>query len=111
MTAGDYIIEQSDKIKILGLYFTNGLDNGPNISKIIQKVNYRVNILRKITKLTNIKTSLILYYSLILSIFNYCIGCFVNNSFKQNQKLNSLINKCSHKFWELCHISNLQAII
>ena len=64
---------------------------------MIQKVNYRVNILRKITKLTNTKTSLILYNSLIISIFNYCIGCFVNNSFKQNQKLNSLINKCSHK--------------
>ena len=31
LTAGDYVIEQSDKIKILGLYFTNGLDNEPNI--------------------------------------------------------------------------------
>ena len=38
LTAGDYTIEQSDKIKLLGLYFTNGLDNGPNKSKIIQKI-------------------------------------------------------------------------
>ena len=49
LTGGDYIIEQSDKIKILGLYFTNGLENGPNISKIIQKINYRINVLTKIT--------------------------------------------------------------
>ena len=35
LTAGDYTIEQSDRIKILGLYFTNGLDNPPNISKTI----------------------------------------------------------------------------
>ena len=53
--------------------------------------------MRKIIKLTNTKTSLILYNSLIISIFNYCIGCFINNSFKQNKKLNCLINKCSHK--------------
>ena len=57
LTAGDYTIEQSDRIKILGLYFTNGLDNGPNVSKVIQKVNFRINILSKIIKLTNTETS------------------------------------------------------
>ena len=97
LTAGDYMIDQWDKIKILGLYYTNGLENGPNISKIIQKVNYRVGILSKITRYTNIKTATILYNSLIISIFNYCIGCFLNNSTHQNSKLNTLINKCSHK--------------
>ena len=105
LTAGDYMIQQSDKIKILGLYFTNGLDNGPNVTKIIQKVNYRINVLNKIIKLTNTKTSLILYNSLVISIFNYCIGCFINNTSKQNQKLNSLINKCSHKLLGLLSYS------
>ena len=38
LTACDYITQQSDKIKILGLYFTNGLDNTPNISRIVQKL-------------------------------------------------------------------------
>ena len=55
LTAGDYIIDQSDKIKILGLYYTNRLENGPNISKIIQKDNYRITTLSKITRNTNIK--------------------------------------------------------
>ena len=50
LTAGDHIIRQSDKIKILGIYFTNGLDNEPNVTKIIQKINYRINVLTKITK-------------------------------------------------------------
>ena len=75
LTAGDNVIEQSDRIMILGLYFTNGLDNEPNVSKMIQKVNYRIIILGKITKFTNTKTSLVLFNSLIISIFNYCMGC------------------------------------
>ena len=45
LTAGDYMIDQSDKIKILRLYYTNGLENGTNISKIIQKINYKINVL------------------------------------------------------------------
>ena len=97
LTAGDFVIEQSDKIKILGIYFTSGLDNQPNINKIIQRVNYRINILQKITKYTNVKTSLLLYNSLVVSVFNYCIGCFFNNSVLQNAKLNTLLNKCTHK--------------
>ena len=80
LTAGDYVIEQSDKIKILGIYYTCGLDNEPNINKIIQRVNYRINTLNKLTKYTNVKTSLLLYNSLVVSVFNYCIGCFFNNS-------------------------------
>ena len=97
LTAGDYVIEQSDKIKILGIYYTSGLDNEPNINKIIQRVNYRINILNKLTKYTNVKTSLLLYNSLVVSVFNYCIGCFFNNNVRQNAKLNTLLNKCTHK--------------
>ena len=97
LTAGDYVIDQSDKIKILGIYYTSGLDNQPNINMIIQRVNYRISILGKIIKSTNKKTSLLLYNSLVISIFNYCIGCFLNNSVCQNSKLNTLLNKCTHK--------------
>ena len=61
--AGKYIIKQSDKLKILGVYITSGLDQTPNVNNIISKVNNRINILNKITKYTNIKTSLILYNS------------------------------------------------
>ena len=63
LTAGNYKIGHSEKIKILGLYYTNGLDNELNVINIIQKVNYRILILGKIMKYTNRKTSLILYNS------------------------------------------------
>ena len=37
-----YIIEQSNKVKILGMYITTGLCNSANINNIISKVNYRL---------------------------------------------------------------------
>ena len=58
--AGKYIIKQSDKLKILGIYITSRLNQTPNVNNIISKVNQRINLLNKITKYTNIKTSLIL---------------------------------------------------
>ena len=39
LTSGNYTIQQSDKIRILGLYFTNGLDSTLNSSRIIQKLS------------------------------------------------------------------------
>ena len=44
INANQFIIKQSKKIKILGVYYTAGLDNSPNVSNIIQKVTYRMNI-------------------------------------------------------------------
>ena len=35
--AGKYIIKQSDKLKILGIYITSGLDQTPNVNDIISK--------------------------------------------------------------------------
>ena len=95
--AGKYIITQSDKLKILGIYITSGLDQTPNVNNIISKVNHRINILNKITKYTNIKTSLIPYNSLVISVFSYGTNNMINTNSKQLNKLNVLLNKCSQK--------------
>ena len=97
INAGEYVIKQSDKLKILGIYITSGLDQTPNVNNIISKVNHRTNILNKITKYTNIKTSLILYNSLVISVFSYCANNMINTNCKQLNKLNVLLNKCTHK--------------
>ena len=34
---------------------------------------------------------------LSISVFNYCIGCFLNNNIRQNSRLYTLVNKCAHK--------------
>ena len=54
LQADKYTIKQTDKIKILGVYLTSGLDNTPNVNNIISKVNHRISIQGKITKFTNI---------------------------------------------------------
>ena len=95
--AGQYVIEQSDKLKILGVYITSGLHQTPNVNTIISKVNHRVNILNKITRFTNTKTSLILYNSLVISVFSYCASNMINANAKQLTKLNVLLNKCTHR--------------
>ena len=46
---------------------------------------------------TNTKSFLILYNSLIISLFTYCIELHVYNLAKQITKLNTLLNKCMHK--------------
>ena len=79
------------------MYITSGLELTPNANNIISKVNHRINILNKLTKYTNIKTSLILYNSLVISVFSYCANNMINTNSKQLNKLNVLLNKCSHK--------------
>ena len=56
LKAGKYIIEQREKIKVLGVFFTAGLSNHANISNIISKVNFRLNIMREAFKFSNKKT-------------------------------------------------------
>ena len=90
--AGEYIIKQSDKLKILGIYITSGLDQTPNVNNIISKVNHRINILNKITKFTNIKKSLILYSSLVISVFSYCANNMINTNCKQLNSMSYLTN-------------------
>ena len=95
--AGQHVIEQSDKLKILGVYITSGLHQTTNVNTIISKVNHRINILNKITRFTNTKTSLILYNSLVISVFSYCASNMINANAKQLTKLNVLLNKCTHR--------------
>ena len=95
--AAQCVIKQSDKLKILGVYITSGLHQTPNVNNIISKVNHRVNILNKITRFTNTKTSLILYNSLVTSVFSYCASNMINANAKQLTKLNVLLNKCTHR--------------
>ena len=41
LKASNYIIEQVAKIKVLGIFITNTLDNQANINNITHKINYR----------------------------------------------------------------------
>ena len=45
-----YVIEQTQKIKELGIFITSGFSNLATINNIISKVNYRLLVLREVFK-------------------------------------------------------------
>ena len=96
LQANKYTISQTQSIKILGVFITSGFDHTPNVNAIVSKVNYRVYVLKKIAKYTNTKTRVILYNSLIVSIFSYCANNLINMNKNQLNKLSVLYNKCAH---------------
>merc|ERR1712115_533391 len=95
MRAGEYIIEQKDKIKVLGVYFTSGLSNHVNISNIISKVNFRLNTMREAFKFSNKNTKIIFLNSMVISIFRYCSPILIDSEVKVLDKLQTLIMKCT----------------
>merc|ERR1712115_506389 len=95
MRAGEYIIEQKDKIKVLGVYFTSGLSNHVNISNIISKVNFRMNTMREAFKFSDKNTKIIFLKSMVVSIFRYCSPILIDSEVKMIDKLQTLLMKCT----------------
>ena len=93
LKASTYLIKQEQKIKILGVFVSSGLNNEATINNIISKVNYRSSILRQIYKYANIKTKTIVSTSLVLSIFRYASPILIDSTKQQIQKLQTLLIK------------------
>ena len=98
MRASQYIKKQSSKIKVLGIYITNTLDNQANINNIIQKVNYRSSILREIFKYCSFKTKHMLSTSIILSTFRYVAPLLIYSNNIQIRSLHILLMKPQGQF-------------
>merc|ERR1711895_142861 len=95
LKAGDYIIEQKDKIKVLGIFFTSGLTNHVNISNIISKVNFRMYSMREAFKFSSRKSKIIFFKSMVLSVIRYCSPILVDSDAKLIDKLQTLLMKCT----------------
>merc|ERR1712115_429254 len=95
LKAGDYIIEQRDKIKVLGVYFTSGLTNHVNISNIISKVNFRMYIMKEAFKFSTKKSKIIFFKSIVLSVIRYCSPILIDSDVKMIDKLQTLLMKCT----------------
>ena len=95
LRASKYIIEQSTKIKVLGVYITAGLSNIATINNMISKINYRRQVLSEIFKYCNIRTKILLTNSLIISIFRYASPLLINSNNNEINKLQVLLRKCS----------------
>merc|ERR1712115_357336 len=95
LKAGDYIIEQKEKIKVLGIYFTSGLSNHANILNIISKVNYRMYTMREAFSFSNKKSKIIFLKSMVISIIRYCSPILIDSEMKMLDKLQTLLMKCT----------------
>ena len=87
------IIAQCNKMRVLGYIFSNTLDNQPFINNIIQKVNYRMSILKEIYKYSNFKTKNLISTSIILSTFRYVAPLLVDSNKIQLKSLQTLLLK------------------
>merc|ERR1712002_319957 len=95
LKAGDYIIEQTEKIKVLGVLFTSGLSTHANISNIISKVNYRMYTMREAFRFSNRNSKIIFLKSMVISIFRYCSPILIDSEVKMLDKLQTLLMKCT----------------
>merc|ERR1712175_8816 len=95
LKAGEYIIQQRDKIKVLGVYFTSGLTNHVNISNIISKVNYRMYVMKEAFNFSNKKSKIIFFKSMVLSVIRYCSPLLIDSEAKLIDKLQTLLMKCT----------------
>merc|ERR1712243_306514 len=95
LRAGEYIIGQKDKIKVLGVFFTSGLTNHVNISNIISKVNFRMYTMREAFSFSSKKSKIIFFKSKVLSIIRYCSPILIDSDAKMIDKLQTLLMKCT----------------
>merc|ERR1712175_28152 len=95
LQVGNYIIEQKEKIKVLGIFFTSGLSNHANISNIISKVNYRMYTMREAFSFSNKNSKIIFLKSMVISIIRYCSPILIDSEVKILDKLQTLLMKCT----------------
>ena len=90
-----YVIEQTQKIKVLVIFITSGFSNLSTINNIISKVNYRLLVLREVFKYSVYHTKNILTNSIILSVIRYASPILNSSSTNHLSKLQVIIMKCS----------------
>merc|ERR1712177_45991 len=95
LNVGDFIIEQVDKIKVLGVFFTSGLNNHANISNIISKINHRMYTMREAFGFSSKKSKTIFLKSMVISVIRYCSPILIDSEVKVLDKLQTQLMKCT----------------
>ena len=95
LQAAQYVIEQSEKLKVLGVFISAGMDHQPNVNNLISKVNYRLNVLKGIFKFCTTRTKLILTNSIIISVIRYAAPLFIDAKVNQIGTMQKLVLKCA----------------
>merc|ERR1711895_357441 len=95
LNAGEYIIEQVDKINVLGVFFTSLLSNHANISNIISKINHRMYTMREAFGFSSKKSKIIFLKAMVVSVIRYCSPILIDSEVKVLNTLQTQLMKCT----------------
>ena len=70
LRTSNYVINQSVKVKILGVFISSSLSKIHTVNNIVSKVNNRLHTLKKILKYTDLCTSKMIANAIIISILS-----------------------------------------
>ena len=107
---GNDQIEQVSVFKYLGILLDSTLSFSEHIDYVCKKVNMRLSVLGRTRKYLSVKTSLMLYKSLVMPYFDYCDTLWDCCSCQLKQKLQILQNRALriiNKADRRTHISDL----
>ena len=93
LNAGIYTIHPSETVKILGYYLNINLNHDTYINKIISKVNYRLLLLKDVSKYMCSNVKVLVYNAIIISVIVYVIPLIIDLNSKQLNVINVLVNK------------------
>ena len=86
-----YVIKQTNKVKILGVFILSDLSQAANVNRIKSRVHYRLHTLKDIFTYTAFDTRLMLANSLIVSTIVYALPIMITCTQKQIQTLHTLL--------------------
>ena len=96
ITVKDYVIENSDNEKLLGVTVDANLNFNCHLENILQKASKKVDVLARITPYMSIPKRKLLMNSFFTSYFNYCPLTWMCHSRAMNNKINRLQERCLH---------------
>ena len=96
ITVKDYIIENSDNEKLLGVTVDANLNFNCHLENILKKASKNVHVLARITPYMSITKRKLLMNSYLTSQFNYYPLTWMCNSRTVNNKINRLHERCLH---------------
>ena len=91
LQAKNYVIKQSNVIKILGSYIRKDLKLDTEIGNIASNLHYKINQLRNIQHLTNFNTRLAFLNATVIGKLNYLLPLYLHGTKENILKLHKII--------------------
>ena len=85
-----HVTENEPVVKLLGLYIDDLLNFDAHVDNICRKAERKLNVLARLSCVLNVECKLLLFYSFILSHFEYCTAIWYFFSRDKMRKMEKL---------------------